>query len=50
MVIFFSLENVIVFFFSLGDDMKNVFDLFMEFWSLLCKMNGIVNYVSLLDV
>lgn len=49
MVTSLSLENVIVFFFSLGDDTKNAPDPLTELRSLSCKMNGTVNYVSLLD-
>jgi len=49
MVTSLSLENVIVFFFSLGDDTKNPPDPLPELRRLSCGMNSTVNYVSLLD-
>lgn len=49
MVTSLSLENVIVFFFSLGDDTKNAPDSLTELRSLSCLMNSTVNYVSLLN-
>ena len=49
MVTSLSLEGVIVFFFSLGNDTKIIPDPLTELRKLSCLMNSTVNYVSLLD-
>lgn len=49
MVTSLSLENVIVFFFSLGEDTQNALDSLAGLRELSCQMNSTVNHVSLLD-
>lgn len=49
MVTTLSLEGVIVFFFSLGNDTNDVPDPLTELRKLSCRMNSTVNYVGLLD-
>ncbi|KAG0575356.1 hypothetical protein KC19_VG339300 [Ceratodon purpureus] len=44
-----SLEGVVVFFFSLGNDTNKVPDPLTELRQLSCRMNSTVNYVSLVD-
>ena len=49
MVTSLSLEGVVVFFFSLGNDTNKVPDPLTELRQLSCRMNSTVNHVSLVD-